>query len=183
MIKPMKHITILFTASQRRRTIIRLRELGVLHIQHERETVEVSTKIHTRVRVCQHALQVMRQYRKINMERVRKSKKNQTRAREHGIFPGEKIAQAVASASQRLEGLREEGERIFHHIKDLKIWGDFKRKTLEELQEHGLHCHFYALTKKTFCRSCTEECNDCEQTAWQGVFRGDFRNRGKRVPV
>lgn len=153
MIKPMKHITILFTANQRRRTIIRLRELGVLHIQREHESAEVSSKIHTRFNVCRHALQIMRQYRKTSMERVRKSKKHQTRAREYGVFPGEKIAHAVVSAFQRLEGLREEEQRIAHYIKDLKVWGEFSRNTLEELQERNLYCHFYTLTKKLFAKT------------------------------
>lgn len=150
MIKSMKHVTILFTPSQRRRTIIRLRELGVLHIQREHESTEVSSKIHTRFNTCRHALQIMRQYRKINMERVRKGKKNQTRAREHGVFRGEKIAQTVVSVFQRLEDLRKEEQRISHYIRDLRVWGGFRRSTLEELQERGLYCHFYTLTKKLF---------------------------------
>lgn len=150
MITPMKHVTILFTENSRRRTIIRLRQLGMLHIQKQHDSAAVSSKIHNRFVICRRALQVLRQYRSISTKRVRQSQERPTRAREHGIFPGEKIAQAVVNASQRLEGLREEGGLIFHRITDLRPWGWFKWSTVEWLQEQGIYCHFYSMTKKLF---------------------------------
>lgn len=152
MIVPMKHVTIVATANRLRRTLIRLREMGMLHMQRIHQSAEVSSKIHTRFLACQRALQIMRQYRKIRIGRMR-IQQRRTRIRERGIFPGEEIAHTVVRTLQRLEALREEEQRIAHYSVDLRVWGGFKWSSIERLQESGLYCHFYSITRKVFARN------------------------------
>ena len=152
MIAAMKHVTILTTLSRRRRTIVRLRDMGLLHIEQRHDAAEISSKIHTRVTTCRQALQTMRRYRKINIRR-RTVRVRRTRARERGIFLGEDIAREVVANVRRLDALREEEQRIAHYAIDLRVWGAFKWEAIEQLQEqHGLYVHFYTMRKKTFAR-------------------------------
>jgi len=178
MIIPMKHVTVIFSAQHRRRALMRLRALGVLHIEKkEEESSEISSKIHTRFNDCKLALQTLHHYRKAYRHTITRASRRADaetqerstndsdkspaerapRARERGEAThrsvGEEVARTVAGIARRMEALREEGERIAHYIDDLRPWGSFKWRAIEYLQEKGFYCHFYTLRKKEFMRN------------------------------
>ena len=156
MITPMKHVTILFAANRRRRTLMRLRSLGLIHIEKKQESsVEISSKIHLRFTTCRDALQILKQYRipkHAQAQRMILQNSNTTgrAVQARGILPGEEIAKKVMGLVRRKEFLQDEEQRIAHYIVDLRAWGAFKWKEIEFLQSKGFYCHFYTMRKKYF---------------------------------
>ena len=156
MITPMKHVTILFAANRRRRTLMRLRSLGLIHIEKKQESsVEISSKIHLRFTICRDALQILKQYRIPKHTRIQRMTLQNSNTAGHttqtrGILPGEEVAKKVMGLVRRKEFLQDEEQRIAHYIVDLRAWGAFNWETVEFLQNKGLYCHFYIMRKKHF---------------------------------
>ncbi len=136
MIVPMLKYTFLLFHKEYQNFLKNLQELGVVHI-NEKE-VEISEALKTKYE------QISR-YEKVIQ--FLKKRTNPSPATETALNAPD-IVEDILEHQKKLESLQNKIEELEKAIERTKPWGNFSADLIHELQEVGIHFHFYLVSRK-----------------------------------
>jgi V/A-type H+-transporting ATPase subunit I len=135
MIVKMKKVTIATPASMRQQTLMGLRDLGVLHIEHVRDPESSDIEAwRTQVSLIDTALSVL-----------------STRKAREGPQPKEppsELASQIMALREAQAAFRSRLQTLAKEIEELKPLGDFSRADLDALEKNGIHIRVYRVTRE-----------------------------------
>ena len=133
MIVKMKKLTLLCTFAEQENTLEKLRELGVLHVEHvqapEGSDLEQARNHHLYV---QRALDVLKSHP--DSEPTGKD--------------ADKLVDHVWQLIHREKELREELQALIHEKERMEPFGDFDPRQIKKLAKYGIHAQLYAIPAK-----------------------------------
>jgi V/A-type H+/Na+-transporting ATPase subunit I len=135
MIVRMKKVTVLVTARERDAALLKLRKLGVIHVEHVRTpSAEELFSLESKLSDVDNALLIINAFKSDTGSEQKESP--------------EKITASILNMSRQKEMLMRD---LAEHQKDeqwFSIWGDVSLNSLEALNNAGLNIRFHTCTKK-----------------------------------
>ena len=140
MIVPMKKVTLLALASEERAALEKLRDLGVMQIvPSERNSAAAQNSAEQYAAVCR-TMQQLDSIRPEDAETVSSGSAERGRA----------VIESADSLFAQKQELEAEIANLKQRLERLKVWGDFKRGTMEELRAKGINVILCSGTREDF---------------------------------
>ncbi|MBN1545972.1 MAG: hypothetical protein JW902_04860 [Syntrophaceae bacterium] len=140
MIVKMKKIYLVVLDSLREAALHKLRDMGVVHIDLEREhSSEAVNSLVEKKALFERAL--------LSLSQI-KNKSEIAETGPHSLDEAEKLAWKIITIQDKLKYLEDEKEKIRRDLLALAPWGDFDPTLIHELQKKGLFLKFFKLTKE-----------------------------------
>ncbi len=144
MIVPMKKVSLVVLDSDRERSLEKLQDTGVLHLQVAEGQSEEITQLEEQRTSLERTLLLLSQ-----------GKTSPVGDAPDGLSGGNaeralEIAGKVYALSDRERGLKEELNRLKRNRLALLDWGDFEPSEIQELEESGIHVRLFTLTEAEF---------------------------------
>jgi len=133
MIVKMRKLTLLCTPAEQEKTLEKLRELGVLHVEHVKPPAGGDLE-----QTRNHLLYV---------QRVLDTLKSHPETKPTGKDPDE-VVEHVWNLIHREKELQEELQALIHERDRIKPYGDFDPQEVDRLLEAGIHVELYAIPVK-----------------------------------
>jgi V/A-type H+-transporting ATPase subunit I len=138
MIIPMKKVNILCLTSDQEKSLEKIRELGILHVEYEKlndskDRAELAAKFATVERTS-------------GLLSTRKPKQGQTSP----LKEGDKIFEKADALLKELSELDKENDKMRRYHEALKPWGHFSPELLKELKEKGVFVYLCEATEKQY---------------------------------
>ena len=150
MIAAMRRVTVISTASRRRVSLARLRELGVMHIEQSAASPDLVPELKERIETCQKALSIASEWHSVER---RNRKKRQVARKKFQRFSqsfAEKIAFDIVDMHTLITKYQEQQTSITRQQQQIKVWGGYSHSVCEFLAEHGLYCRFYVVSARRY---------------------------------
>ena len=142
MIIPMKRVTLVIKSSWREETLDRLRELGVVHLQHVRRPEgALITEIRNQIKILEGALQLAAFPRSAQKE-------NDVFVREIADTDAMEIAGMIISSSEDIRHLKEEIDVLEKDRAETSLWGSFNPDEIGTLRESGIFISLFRCHKR-----------------------------------
>ena len=149
MIVPMKRVSLIVLAYEKRRALKELRKAGIVHVDDVEVKNETMEELQQASQKMQRATLRLQELRK---ERLKKAKERDAEAT--GRFADE---EDFSETHARVLWLMDEQQELSERIQKAKVererlleWGDFSVEDLRMLADRGLLLHVYRMTRKVF---------------------------------
>lgn len=145
MIVPMKKITIIAQGKDANSAVAGLRDLGLLHIEHQQppKGKEISV-IQEDLNLVRHAVEIL----SITESAAECKKDNRVlEIKDWKVFCAH-----IVDTRKRLEQLQQYSEALSQRINDWEAWGDFDPSQIQHLAEQGVFIKLYKVASKEINR-------------------------------
>jgi len=142
MIVPMKKVSLVVLDSDRERSLEKLRDTGVLHLQVAEGQSEEIARLEEHRTSLERTLLLLAQVETTSVGEVSNGQSGQNTER------ALEIAEKAYELSERERGLQDELNRMQRNRLALLDWGDFEPSEIQELEESGIHVRLFSLTEE-----------------------------------
>ena len=140
MIVKMKKVSLVVLDSERSRTLDRLRDLGVMHIEREYRSSDDLTSLLEKKALFERCLYSLKGEDEKNPEKMK------------SFSDAEDAVAKISAVLEKIRILGEEKEKIKKDILSLEPWGDFNPADVFELGSKGIGLGFYELTNGQYSK-------------------------------
>ncbi|NLN59349.1 MAG: V-type ATP synthase subunit I [Deltaproteobacteria bacterium] len=138
----MKKIYVVVLDSFREQALLKLRDMGLVHVDLERDrSSEALNSLIAKKALFERALLTLSQI---------KNKPGTAQSTPYRFSEAEKTARRIAAIQEDLKRLEDEREKIRRDLSIFAPWGDFDPALVEELGEKGVPLRFFQLSNKQF---------------------------------
>ncbi len=164
MIVRMKKTTIFVSARERDKALLKLRDLGVIHVEHVRTpAADELYALESKLSDLDKAVNTVKEF--------------DSDAEHDDSRPVEKTIQTILDVSQEKESLIRE---LSEHLKDEKwfsVWGDISLESLNKIRDAGLEIRFHICPKKEFTDTFAGESVHVVTTIENKVYFAHFADK------
>ncbi len=143
MIVPMKKVYLVLLESRRRESLVRLKKVGVVHIETLGRSSETLEQIQEKRQFFLRALQALPldvKGKKADTESH--SEKEFAPLQEEQIYS---LAEQINRTADQLRAYKEEADKLFREIDFWDKWGDFSPEDVRELEQKGVFLRLYEI--------------------------------------
>ncbi len=140
MIVSMKKIFLVVQKKDIDKTLVSLRELGIVHVEHIEETLSESiNQVKEKIYSLEHAIEVLESYKD--------KKENSTSNNAIKLSEPLSKAREVSSLFNSIHNINENIFELKTQILELSYWGNFNPHDIEFLNENGIHVKLVELNR------------------------------------
>ena len=144
MIVPMKKVSLVVLDSDRERSLEKLRDTGVLHLQVAEGQSEEIARLEDHRTSLERTLLLLAQAETTSVGEASNGQSGESEER------ALEIAEEAYALSERKRSLEDELNRMQRNRLALLDWGDFEPSEIQELEESGIHVRLFTLTEAEF---------------------------------
>ncbi len=144
MIVPMKKVSLVVLDSDRERSLEKLRDTGVLHLQVAEGQSEEIARLEDHRTSLERTLLLLAQAETTSVGEASNGQSGESEER------ALEIAEEAYALSERKRSLEDELNRMQRNRLALLDWGDFEPSEIQELEESGIHVRLFTLTEEEF---------------------------------
>ncbi|MDX9800365.1 MAG: V-type ATP synthase subunit I [Spirochaetia bacterium] len=139
MIVKMKKVYLVVLDSIREKSLIKLRDIGVAHIEREYKSNETVNSLIEKHSLFERSILALPQLKKYS-DNIKYT----------NLDEAEKLAERISVIQERVRSIDDEIEKERKNIISLAPWGDFDPSDVKDLDGKGIVLKFYELTKEQF---------------------------------